>query len=209
MSISRFPDFNFQVFNFPFSKFRFYLLRFTFFGLTSATSLLIPILDSSFLLSNNCIFHDALCSSSDFKIPAVDMETYKEVAKLLPTSWASADVEAGPMGPLACFRLKVLWMTHPHHFEPFYITEAPMIGKLWRLEIMTSDGMLLERASKHADSSWPKLVVRPNEAAIVVNVVVHQAYNTLRRETIGCDWVSWIGASSQGPLEKGRRTAKG
>ena len=60
----------------------------------------------------------------------------------------------------------MLWMTN--HLEPFYITEGPMVAKLWRLEKMTSDGMLLERASKHADPSWQKLVVRPNEAAIVI-----------------------------------------
>lgn len=133
-------------------------------------------------------------------MPAVAMETYKEICKVLPTSWASADVEAGrnpwPLlqsvqfdrfKPLACFRLKVLWFTH--HFEPFYITEAPMIAKLWRLERMTSDGMLLERAAKDADSTWDKLVVRPNEAAIVVNVVVHQAYNALPME-IQCYFMS-------------------
>ena len=85
-------------------------------------------------------------------------------------------VKLDRLGPMACFRLKVLWMTH--HFEPFYITEAPLIAKLWRLEKMIADGMLLERASKHADSSW-KLVVRPNEAAIVVNVMLHQGYYML------------------------------
>ena len=63
-----------------------------------------------------------------------------------------------------------------------------MIAKLWRLEKMTSDGMLLERASKHADSSW-KLVVRPNEAAIVVNVVLHQGYYMLPIE-IQCYFMS-------------------
>ena len=202
---SRFPslplsisDLHVQVFNFQFSKFRFHFLRFTFSGWL--LRFIIHILDSIFLLSNNCIFHDALCSIWGFKIPAVAMETYKEICKVLPTSWASADVEAGRnpwpllqrvqldrLGPLACFRLKVLWMTH--HFEPFYITEAPMIAKLWRLERMTSDGMLLERAAKDADSTWDKLVVRPNEAAIVVNVVVHQAYNTLPME-IQCYFMS-------------------
>ena len=112
------------------------------------------------------------------------MDSFEQVSKFLPTSWCSMDVAAGQnpwkldrLGPVACFRLKVLWVTN--HLEPFYITEGPMVAKLWRLDKMTSDGMLLERASKHADPSWQKLVVRPNEAAIMITVVTHQAYYTL------------------------------
>ena len=96
-------------------------------------------------------------------------------------SWTVWDL--WPASVWRCFG----WLTTSSH--SIDITEAPMIAKLWRLERMTSDGMLLERASKHADSTWDKLVVRPNEAAIVVNVVVHQAYNTLPME-IQCYFMS-------------------
>ena len=134
----------------------------------------------------------------DFFSSFFAMDTLQQVLKFLPTSWCSMDVPAGQnpwpllktveldrLGPQACFRLKVLWMTG--HLEPFYITEGPMVAKLWRLEKMTSDGMLLERASKHADPSM--LVVRPNEAAILISVEIQQEYYTHPIE-ISCYFLS-------------------
>ena len=77
------------------------------------------------------------------------------------------------LAPLRLLRLSVLWFTG--HSDDFFITEGPMLSKKWRLDVMTSDGILLQPASKEV---WPmhrramRLLVRPHEPAAVVNVEI-------------------------------------
>ena len=82
------------------------------------------------------------------------------------------------LGPLASLRLSILWFTG--HSDDFFITEGPMLSKKWRLDVMTSDGILLQPAAKDV---WPmhrramRLLVRPHEPAPLVNVEIGKVQN--------------------------------
>ena len=94
-------------------------------------------------------------------------------------AWDSCGTTVGwqKLGPVGSLRLSILWFTG--HNEEFYLTEAPMIAKKWGLQDMTSDGMLLEPRGKKLSGNkvGDRLLVRPNEAAPIVNVEIGSVMN--------------------------------
>lgn len=94
-------------------------------------------------------------------------------------AWDSSGTTFGwqKLGPVASLRLLSLWFTG--HQEEFYISEAAMIAKKWGLQFITSDGMLVEPRGhkKSGNNVGERLLVRPSEAASVVNVAVGSVMN--------------------------------
>ena len=77
------------------------------------------------------------------------------------------------LGPVASLRCSVLWFSG--HHDDFFLTEGPCLAKKWKLDVITSDGILLQPAAQEV---WPihrkamRLLVKPHAPAAIVSVEV-------------------------------------
>lgn len=90
-------------------------------------------------------------------------------------AWCTCSTLRGwqQLGPVSSLRCSVLWFTG--HHDKFFLTEGPCLAKKWKLDVMTSDGILLQPAAQEV---WPihrramRLLVKPHEPAAIVSVEV-------------------------------------